>query len=111
MADLKNAESWRFNYDKNDGVNYTYEFKGKESEFAVARSQFQDFITKLNTLQGEQFYNWIQKVCDVKMLMKTYAVTVTVGMWDDHWNNGNNFYLNFNSKDKENNKVWMIPFD
>ena len=76
MADLKNAEDWRFNYDKNDGVNYTYEFKGKQEEFTVARSQFQDFITKLNKLQGEEFYNWIMKVCDVKMLMKTYAVTV-----------------------------------
>lgn len=111
MADLKNAEDWRFNYDKNDGVNYTYEFKGKETEFETAREQFQDFITKLNTLQGEQFYNWIQKVCDVRMLMKTYAVNVTVGMWDDHWNNGNNFYLYFNSKDRENYKVWLIPYD
>ena len=45
------------------------------------------------------------------MLMKTYAVNVAVGMWDDHWNNGNNFYLYFNSKDKENYKVWMIPYD
>lgn len=111
MADLRHAEDWRFNYDKNDGVNYTYEYKGDKENFEQARAQFQDFITKLNTLNNEDFYNWIISVCDVKMLMKTYAVNVAVGMWDDHWNNGNNFYLYFNSTDKSSYKVFFIPYD
>ena len=43
--------------------------------------------------------------------MKTYATNVAVGMWDDHWNNGNNFYLYFNSTDKYEYKVFFLPYD
>ena len=111
MADLRNAEDWRFSIDKNDGVNYTYEFKGKEENFEAAKEQFKDFITKLNQKEGEDFYMWMMSVCDVEMLMKTYAVNVATGMWDDHWNNGNNFYLYFNSKDKEKYQVFFLPYD
>lgn len=111
MADLKNAEDWRFSYDRNDGVNYTYEYKGDVEQFEAAKAQFQDFITKLNTLNDEEFYTWIMTVCDVRLLMKTYAVNVAVGMWDDHWNNGNNFYLYFNSTDRSQYKVFFIPYD
>jgi hypothetical protein len=32
-------------------------------------------------------------------------------MCDDHWNNGNNFYLYFNSTDKLNYKFFFIPYD
>ena len=32
-------------------------------------------------------------------------------MWDDHWNNGNNYYLYFNTQDPENYKVFFIPYD
>jgi hypothetical protein len=32
-------------------------------------------------------------------------------MWDDHWNNGNNFYMYFNSYDKYNYKFFLIPYD
>lgn len=111
MADLRDAHDWRFNIDQNNGVNYTYEFKGKEENFEAAKEQFKDFITKLNEKEGEDFYMWMMSVCDVEMLMKTYAVNVATGMWDDHWNNGNNFYLYFNSKDKEKYKVFFLPYD
>lgn len=111
MADLKNAEDWRFSYDKNDGVNHTYEYKGDVERFEEAKAQFQDFITKLNGLNDEEFCKWIWTVCDVRLLLKTYAVNVAVGMWDDHWNNGNNFYLYFNSTDKSRYKVFFIPYD
>ena len=32
-------------------------------------------------------------------------------MWDDLWNNGNNYYLYFNSLDKLNYKVYLLPYD
>lgn len=32
-------------------------------------------------------------------------------MWDDHWNNGNNFYLYFNTTDKYAYKVYFLPYD
>ena len=43
--------------------------------------------------------------------MRTYAVNVAVGMWDDLWNNGNNYYLYFNSLDKYDYKVFLLPYD
>jgi spore coat protein CotH len=62
-------------------------------------------------LKGEEFRNWISSVCDVELLLRTYAVNVVVGMWDDYWNNGNNYYIYFNSSDKDNYKFFFIPFD
>jgi hypothetical protein len=32
-------------------------------------------------------------------------------MWDDLWNNGNNYYLYFNSQDKYDYKVFLLPYD
>ena len=47
----------------------------------------------------------------MELLLKTYAVNVVVGMWDDHWNNANNFYVYFNSTDKFNYQFFFIPYD
>ena len=33
-------------------------------------------------------------------ILKTYAVNVMVGMWDDYWNNSNNFYFYFDGVKK-----------
>ena len=52
----------------------------------------------------------------MEFLLKTYAVNVAVGMWDDHWGNGNNYYLYFNTTDIDseasgNFKVFLLPYD
>ena len=44
---------------------------------------------------------------DVDLFLKTYAVNVTLGMWDDYWSNSNNFYFYFDSDDK----FYFIPYD
>ena len=116
QADLRTdsgntAPTWKMNWDQDNGINYTYEFKGDEDEFKTAKAQFSDFLLKLNGKSDEDFHKWIQEVCDVEFLLKTYAVNVAVGMWDDHWNFGNNFYLYFNSTDIYNYKVFFIPYD
>ena len=109
-ADLNGLDgSWSIDLD--NGVNYTYEFKGDEEEYEAAKEQLQDFILKLQGKGEESFYNWIKTVCDVEFLLKTYAVNVAVGMCDDHWNNGNNFYLYFNSQDKFEYKLFFLPYD
>ena len=71
----------------------------------------EDFILKLTGKSDESFYKWIQEVCDVEFLLKTYAVNVVVGMCDDHWNNGNNFYIYFNSTDKYDYEFFFLPYD
>lgn len=110
-ADLRSTDSRKFNWDQDNGVNYTYEFKGDEEDFASAKAQLEDFILKLKGKGEESFYKWIKEVCNVELLLKTYAVNVAVGMWDDHWNNGNNYYLYFNSTDKYEYEFFFLPYD
>lgn len=108
-ADLRSTNA---NFGQDDNINeYTYELKETESTFDEAKSQLQDFITKLNGKSDDNFKKWISEVCDVNLLLRTYAVNVAVGMWDDHWNNGNNYYLYFDSTDKLNYKVFFLPYD
>lgn len=109
-ADLNGTDgSWSVDLD--NGVNYTYEFKGDEEDYEKARIQLEDFILKLVGKGEESFYKWIKEVCDVEFLLKTYAVNVVVGMCDDYWNNGNNFYLYFNTTDKLDYEFFFIPYD
>ena len=114
MADLKHIDpnnTNQVNWDQDNGVNYTYEFKGDEEDFASARSQLVDFIQKLNSKHSIHFEKWAKEVFDVEFLLKTYAVNVAVGMWDDHWGNGNNFYLYFNGTGLDDYKVYFLPYD
>lgn len=97
--------------DEDKGIDYVYEYKGDEEFYDGAVAQLKDFMLKLQGKSDESFYKWIKEVCDVEFLLKTYAVNVAVGMWDDHWNNGNNFYIYFNSYDLYNYKVFFIPYD
>jgi len=95
------------------GVNGSvYELKtNEETGESIAKGQLRDFIKNLNNLSGSEFDAWISSHMDVDLFLKTLAVNVAVGMWDDYWNNSNNFYLYFNNTDKENYQVWFIPYD
>ena len=112
-ADLSSTDAV-FGLD-NDRDDFTYECKEYGSTYADAKAQLQDFILKIkgkaHGTPGDSFYTWIKEVCDVELLMRTYAVNVAVGMWDDLWNNGNNYYLYFNSTDKYDYKVFLLPYD
>ena len=80
-------------------------------DFETAKAQLQDFILKLNGKGDDSFYKWIQEICDVPLLLRTYAVNVVCGMWDDYWNNCNNYYIYFNTTDRYNYKFFFIPYD
>lgn len=109
-ADLRNPNA---SMGMDDGVNeYTYELKETSVDFATAKAQLQTFIRKLNAgKDGDEFVSWFSQVCDVPLLVRTYAVNVALGMWDDHWNNGNNYYLYFNSTDNEKYQLFFLPYD
>jgi hypothetical protein len=93
------------------GNDYTYEYKGDTENFEVAKTQLLEFMKNVTERKGQDFHDWIGSVCDVRLLLRTYAVNVTVGMWDDYWNNSNNYYIYFNSSDKDNYKFFFIPYD
>ena len=98
-------------YDDDSGKNYTYELKSNIENFETAKTQLIEFTRNLTQRTGDDFHDWIASVCDVRLLLRTYAVNVAVGMWDDYWNNCNNYYIYFNSSDKNNYKFFFIPFD
>jgi spore coat protein H len=86
---------------------YAYDLKTRDKELTTAKTQLIDFIQELNTRTGADFEQWIEQKVDVEQLLKAYAVNVMVGMWDDYWANGNNFYFYFNGS----GKGYFIPYD
>ncbi len=102
----------------NDSLSYEpiYDYKtynedlysNKTESLPDARDQIENFIDNLNGLSGDSFVAWITNAMDVDQFLKTYAVIVTLGAWDDYWgNNSNNYYLYFD----ENGKAYFIPYD
>jgi len=98
-------------YDDDSDDRHAYTLKTQTAEFESAKSQLQTFMNNLTNLSDSEFYAWIQTVTDVDLLLHTYAVNVSVGMWDDYWNNANNYYLYFNSQHPTNYQFYFIPYD
>lgn len=88
-------------------VYYAYDLKTRKSELPAAKAELMQFISDLNTKTGVAFQTWIEGRMDIPLFLKTYAVNVVVGMWDDYWVNGNNFYFYFAT----NGKAYFIPYD
>lgn len=86
---------------------YAYDLKTREDELDAAKAGLTQFINDLNSKTGADFEAWIQTKMDVPFFLKTYAVNVMVGMWDDYWVNKNNFYVYFDTS----GKTWFIPYD
>ena len=103
-----NGDIW---YDDDTDDRHAYTLETETGDFDSARDQLVDFMNKLTSLSDSEFYTWIQEVTDVDLLLKTYAVNVAVGMWDDYWNNANNYYIYFNGKGLTGYKFYFIPYD
>ena len=103
-----NGDIW---YDDDTDDRHAYTLETQTEEFDSARMQLVDFMDKLCNLSDNDFYNWIKQVTDVDLLLKTYAVNVAVGMWDDYWNNANNYYIYFNARGTSGYKFYFIPYD
>ncbi|MDD3077884.1 MAG: CotH kinase family protein [Paludibacter sp.] len=84
-----------------------YDLKNNPKDLTLAKAQLAEFITNLNNKTGEDFKTWISSKTDIELFLKTYAVNVMCGMWDDYWVNKNNYYFYFNS----DGKFFFIPYD
>ncbi len=103
-----NGDIW---YDDDSDDRHAYTLETQTSEFDNARTQLLDFMDKVCHLSDNEFYTWIQEVTDIDLLLKTYAVNVAVGMWDDYWNNANNYYIYFNGRQTSGYRFFFIPYD
>lgn len=109
-ASLSNTNS-DFWYDDDSDADHIYTLQTNTKNFENGKAQLVDFMLKLTGKSDESFYKWIKEVCDVDLLLRTYAVIVAVGSWDDYWNNANNYYIYFTTEDIYNYKVYLIPYD
>ena len=105
---IRHADIW---FDDDSGANHTYELKSNTENFEAAKAQLIEFSKNVTQRTGQDFHDWIASVCDVRLLLRTYAVNVVVGMWHDYSNNKNNYYIYFNSSDKNNYQFFLIPYD
>ena len=111
-ANLRDWQEGRCHLDDNSTRTWAYELKDDSPEaFETAKRQLRDFITKFNSYKGDVFREWAREAIDVPLLLRMYAVNVAVGQWDDYWNNMNNFYLYFNTRDPEHYRMYMLPYD
>ena len=97
---------------------YSLDLKTNKDELASAEAELHGFITDLNNLPTDDsdesittikaFY---EKWFDMDFFLKTYAINILLGMDDDYWGNGNNYYLYFDTGKKGTGKLYFIPFD
>ena len=104
-ANLKDTNSDRFGVDK-DSYTPTYSLKTNEEDLNSVKEELKTFIKNLNSKSGSEFESWIATNFDVDGFLKTLAVSVACGMWDDYWRNSNNYYLYFDGV-----KTFFIPYD
>jgi spore coat protein H len=90
-----------------DNYEPVYDLKNRPEELQSARNQLVEFIAFFNSKKGDAFKDWVQTRMDVPLFLRTYAVNVICGMWDDYWNNQNNFYFYFNTS----GEFYFIPYD
>ena len=90
-----------------DSYTPVYSLKTNEENLNQEREQLITFIKDLNSKTDSDFETWIENAFDVDLFLKTLAVSVSCGMWDDYWRNSNNYYLYFN----KNGKAFFIPYD
>ena len=88
-------------------VQPVYDLKTNETSLETAKTQLEAFINYFNRKTGDDFKTWIAQRMDVPLFLKTYAVSTLCGMWDDYWNNSNNFYFYFDTDDR----FYFIPYD
>ena len=109
-ADLVNTDKSRMgieNITLTSTYTPVYDLKSNELYLDSAKNQLVDFMTNLNSKSGTALKTWLVSKMDVELFLKTYAVNVMCGMWDDYWGNKNNYYFYFDA----DGKFYFIPFD
>ena len=110
-ASLSNTNNPSTGIDDGTGTSFSYQLVTTSNSLSSARQQLIDFMTGIKLKTNDEFHTWIQEVCDVELLLRTYATNVTVGMCNDYWNAGNNYYLYFDSASASSYKVYFIPYN
>ena len=87
------------------GYRPAYDLKTNESH--SPHEALLRFINDLITLEGKDFETFLQNRFDTDSFLRYQALAVLIGMPDDYWAMGNNYYLYFD----ETGMCHFIPFD
>lgn len=91
-----------------ENKTYNYDLKTNKENINQATADFKHWIKELNSLTGEDSIKaWYESHMDIDLFLKTYAVNVVLGMWDDYWVNQNNYYFYID----DNGAAYFIPYD
>ena len=96
---------------------YRYCLKTNKKNLETASAELTAWINELAEIdvlsEGgiEKAKAWFDSHMEVDLFLRTMACNVILGMDDDYWGNGNNFYLYFDTSEKGTGKLYMIPFD
>lgn len=101
-------------YEKFTRKTFNYDLKTNKKQLDSAKVQIQEFINGLTALPSDyseenaaQIKAWYENNIYPDLLLKTYAINVLLGMWDDYWNSNNNFYFYLDT----DGKGYLIPYD
>lgn len=92
---------------KNADTNYRPIYDLQTNESTSDHSALRDFVHQLNTLQGQQFVDYIDTHFDVDSFVRYLAMGIYINNLDDYRFLANNYYLFFNTK----GKIEFIPYD
>ncbi|MEE0879631.1 MAG: CotH kinase family protein [Treponemataceae bacterium] len=98
-------------------TTYDYDYKG-DNELEEGKTQLLDFMEELNNLPNctdgnndeadiQTIKTFYTEKMDGDLFLRTYAINVILGMWDDYWVNKNNYYFYFD----KGGKAYFIPYD
>ena len=91
--------------DRENGYYPSYDLKTNEDELDVAKIELKEFIKNINEKSGVEFKSYMDANFEVDKFLRYQAMNMLLGMPDDYWSMGNNYYLYFGEK------IEFIPYD
>ncbi len=89
--------------DPETGYEPSYDLKHGE----LANGRLVDFTQQLGNLGTSELKSYLDNNFDVDRFLRYLAMNVILGMPDDYWGMGNNYYLYF----PDEGKITFIPYD
>lgn len=90
---------------EDNGFKPSYDRKTNKSN--TNYSDIASFTQNISALDGTDFQEYLEANFEVDSYLRFQAMNTLVGMPDDYWGMGNNYYLYFNNM----GKIQFIPYD
>ena len=92
---------------KDPDTNYRPQYDLQTNETTSDYSALKDFVHQLNTLEGQDFIDYMDANFDVESFIRYLAMGIYINNLDDYRFLANNYYLFFNSE----GRTEFIPYD